>query len=202
MKFRLFVILAVLVLAGPAFAQKAYVDYDKEYDFDKIETFAWAKTPETSLETKDPLMHSRIRNAIEHYLSQAGFVEVEQGADPDIYVTYHTDTKEEMSLNTTNFGYGYPGGWGYGGYWGGYGGMGMGTSSTSVSTWEVGTLVVDVWDPDTKTIVWRGMATNITVSPDPDKMMKRIDKALAKMVKTSQKAEAKAEKDRAKAAGN
>jgi hypothetical protein len=195
MKFRLFVILAALVLAGPAFAQKAYIDFDKEYDFDSIKTFAWAKTPETSVEEQDPLMHSRIVNAIEHYLSQAGFTEVEQGDTPDIYVTYHTSTKEEMSLNTTNFGYGYPGGWHYGGYWGG----GFGTSSTTVSTWQVGTLVVDAWDSDSKNLVWRGMATNITVSPNPDKMMKRIDKSLAKIVKASQKAFEKEAK--AKAAG-
>ena len=54
---------------------------------------------------------------------------------------------------------------------------------------------------ETESLVWRGMATNITVSPNPDKMMKRIDKSLAKIVKASQKAQQKAAKDREKAAG-
>jgi hypothetical protein len=172
---------ALLLMAAPAFAQKVYIDYDKDYDFDKPETFQWAETSETSVEGANPLMHSRIVNAIEHYLTMGQMREVE--SDPDLYVTYHTSTKEEMSLNTTSFGYGYPGGW-YGGYHGGFGyGGGISSASTTVSTYEIGTLVVDAWDPKTEKLVWRGTATNMTVSDNPDKMMKRLDKALAKIVK-------------------
>ena len=185
MKFRVFVVLALFVMAGPAFAQKVFVDYDEEYDLDGVKTFSWAKTSETSVEDGDPLMHSRIVNAIEHYLTAAGLVEVE--SNPDVYVTYHTNTKENMSLNTTSFGYGYPGSmyWGgYGGYYGGWGG-GMGSSSTTVTTYETGTLVVDAWDAESKNLVWRGTAVDIMITPNSEKMMKRIDKALAKIVKKS-----------------
>jgi len=201
MKFRVFVVAALLLMAAPAFAQKVYIDYDKEYEFDSPETFAWAKTSETSVEDANPLMHSRIVNAIEHYLTMGQLREVE--SDPDLYVTYHTSTKENLSLNTTSFGYGYPGGW-YGGYYGGYGygGMGMGSSSTTVSTYETGTLVVDAWDPKTEKLVWRGTATNMTVAANPDKMMKRIDKALSKIVKKWQNLKAKQAKAEAKAAGS
>ncbi len=124
-----------------------------------------------------------------------GVREVTPDQDPDVYVTYHTSTKEQVSLNTSSFGYGYPGGWGgwgYGGYWGG--GVGMGSSTTTVSTWDVGTLVVDVWDPKTKQLVWRGSAGNITISQNPSKMQKKLDKALQKMVNTWQKMKAKAAK--------
>lgn len=186
MRYRLTALL-VLMLAlavAPAFAQKVYIDYDKEYDRD-IKTFAWAKTPETSVEDANPLLHSRIVNSIEHVLTTGGLREVE--GDPDVYVTYHTSTKEQMNLNTTNFGYGYPGGWGWGGYWGGYGGMGMSSSSTTVSTYELGTLVIDVWDRASEKLVWRGTAANMTVSPNAEKMGKRIDKAIAKMMKKWQK---------------
>jgi len=198
MKFRVFVVAALLLMAAPAFAQKVYIDYDKDYDFDSTETFAWAKTSETSVEDVNPLMHSRIVNAIEHYLTMGQLREVE--SDPDLYVTYHTSTKENLSLNTTSFGYGYPGGW-YGGYYGGYGygGMGMGSTSTTVSTYETGTLVVDAWDPKTEKLVWRGTATNMTVADNPDKMMKRIDKALSKIVKKWQNLKAKQAKAEAKA---
>ena len=201
MKFRVFVVAALLLMAAPAFAQKVYIDYDKEYDFDSPETFSWAKTSETSVEDANPLMHSRIVNAIEHYLTMGQLREVE--SDPDLYVTYHTSTKENLSLNTTSFGYGYPGGW-HGGYYGGYGygGMGMGSSSTTVSTYETGTLVVDAWDPKTEKLVWRGTATNMTVAANPDKMMKRIDKALSKIVKKWQNLKAKQAKAEAKAAGS
>jgi len=180
MKFRILVILAALLVAGPAFAQKVYIDYDKDYDFSSIETFKWTKTEETSLAQQDSLMHSRIVNAIEHYLTMGKVREVD--GEPDIYVTYHTSTKENLSFNTTNFGYGYPGGW-YGGYYGRYGyGTGFNTASTTVSTYETGTLLVDAWDANTEKLVWRGTATNISVVDNPEKMMKRIEKALKKIV--------------------
>jgi len=203
MKFRVFVVAALLLMAAPAFAQKVYIDYDKDYDFDSPESFMWAKTSETSVEDANPLMHSRIVNAIEHYLTMGQLREVE--SDPDLYVTYHTSTKENLSLNTTSFGYGYPGGWyggGYGGHYGMYGGGfygGMGSSSTTVSTYETGTLVVDAWDPKTEKLVWRGTATNMTIAANPDKMMKRIDKALSKIVKKWQNLKAKQAKAEAKA---
>ncbi len=187
MKFRAILVLVVLLMAAPAFAQKVFIDYDKEYDLDNVKTFAWVKTSETSLENADPLLHSRLVNGIEYYLTQAELTQVAE--NPDVYVTYHTSTKEEMSLNTTNFGYGYPGGWGWGGYGGYYGGWGggMGTSTTTVSKYEIGTLVIDVWDAASKNLVWRGTATNITVTDNPAKMEKRIDKALAKIVKQAEK---------------
>jgi hypothetical protein len=188
MKSRLPLALILILAATPAFAAKVFIDHDTNYDFSSIKTFAWAPTPDTSVEGSDPLMHSRIVNAIEHYISQGGVREVKE--NPDVYVTYHTNSKEEMQLNTSSFGYGYPGGWGWGGY--GYGmgwGGGMASSTTSVSTYEVGTLVVDVWDADAKELVWRGTATNIYLSANPDKMMKKIDKALAKIVKKSQQLE-------------
>jgi len=188
MKSRLLLALILFLAATPAFAVKVFIDHDTDYDFSSIKTFAWAPTPDTSVENSDPLMHSRIVNAIEHYISQNGTIEVTE--NPDVYVTYHTNSKEEMQLNTSSFGYGYPGGWGWGGYgygggYGGWGGAGMSSSTTSVSTYEVGTLVVDVWDADAKELVWRGTATNIYLSANPDKMMKKIDKALAKIVKKS-----------------
>jgi hypothetical protein len=113
-------LLLLVVVAVPAFAQKVYVDYDKEYDSSKIKTFAWANTPETSLEETNSLMHNRIVNAIEAQIAASGFQKVE--SDPDVWVTYHTSTSEELQISTDTWGYGYPGGWypySYrGSYWG------------------------------------------------------------------------------------
>ena len=51
----------VLLVAAPATAQKANVDYDRSVDFNAYKTFAWGPTPETSLQEESPLMHSRIK---------------------------------------------------------------------------------------------------------------------------------------------
>jgi len=56
MRFRVLLVLFAILIAGPAFAQKIYIDYDKEYDGSKNKTFAWgpeeATTPRPSRCTK------------------------------------------------------------------------------------------------------------------------------------------------------
>ncbi len=178
MKSLAWLVASLLLTAGPAFAQKVYIDYDSSYDAAGVETFAWAETSETSVADRNPLLHSRIVNGIEYYLTLGGAREVE--SDPDVYVTYHTSTKKEISVDTSHYGYGYPRSWGYYGRRYPYGGYGA--STTTVRTYDRGTLVVDVWDAASDKLVWRGTAANITVTDDPTKMEKWIDKALKKIV--------------------
>ena len=54
---------------------------------------------ETSVIDSSPLMHSRIVNSIEYHLTQRDMTEVRE--NPDVYVTYHTNEKEEMQLHTS-----------------------------------------------------------------------------------------------------
>jgi len=169
-------ILALVFSAGPLFAQKIYIDYDGSYDGNSVESFAWKETAETSVSKSNPLLHSRIVNGIEYYLTLAGARETD--ADPDVYVTYHASAKEEISIDTSYHGYGYPSGWGY------YGrrGYGYADATSTVRKYEIGTLVVAVWDASSNKLVWRGTATNITVTDNPAKMEKKLNKALKKMV--------------------
>ena len=53
---------------------------------------------ETSVTDADPLQHSRIVNGIEYYLTLGGAREDDR--DPDVLVTYHTNTKKELSVDT------------------------------------------------------------------------------------------------------
>jgi len=183
MSFRTLVMAALLLLmAAPAFAQKVYVGHDPNYDIDGIETFAWSKTLETSVEASDPLLHSHIVNSIEHYLSMGGIREVE--SDPDVRVTYHTSTTDSLILNVSYFGYGYPVGWGWAGYY-------AAIPTVTAGSFETGTLVIDVWDAQTEEMVWRGIATNITVYDNPQKMLKKADAALSKIVKKWQRVKKK-----------
>ena len=180
----------MILLAGPAMAQKVYIDYDKDYDRDSMKTFAWAATDDTSLADSDPLMHSRIMNGIEYYLTLGGLGEDVE--NPDVYVTYHTSTRKEISVDVSNYGYGYSAGWGsYGRRYPSYGGS-YGTSSATVRSYDKGTLVLDIWDAASKKLVWRGTAVDITVSDNPERMKKRVDKALKKIVDKWRKIKAKA----------
>ncbi len=172
------VVAILLLTAGPAFAQKIYIDYDPSFDASGVETFAWSETSETSVADQNPLLHSRILNGIEYYLSLGGAREDEN--DPDVYVTYHTSSKKKIVVDTSHYGYGYPRRWGY--YGRPYPSAVYGSSTSTVRTYDRGTLVVDVWDAASDKLVWRGTAVNITVTDNPTKMDKRIDKALKKMV--------------------
>jgi hypothetical protein len=160
---------ALLLMVVPAAAQKVTVDWDRGADLDAFKTFAWAETAPTSLEANYPMVHSFIVKSVQIELVGGG---LEQDAkDPDLYVTYHTSTKENLQFMTTAFGYSY------GPYWGG-----SYAASSMVNTWEKGTLVIDIWDARKKHAVFRGTASKV-VSEDPEKALKQVDKAITKIVK-------------------
>lgn len=173
------IVLALTCSVGPALAGKVYVNYDPEYDAGKIRSFAWKDSEDNTVAAANPLLHSRIVNGIEYYLSLAGWQEDDKA--PSVYVTYHASTEKEVVLDTSHYGYGYPGAWPYYGAAYPYGAYGA-SSTTTVRTYEKGTLIVDVWDAATNKLVWRGTAPDITLTDDPEKMGKKIDKALKSMV--------------------
>lgn len=170
------VMLVLVAVAVPAAAQKVYVDYDRNADFSTYRSFAWAETPPTSLEANFPLAHSFIKNSIELELTGAGLIE--DLDDPDLYVTYHTASKESLQLMVTAYGYSYGPGWGWDPYWG----TAMLTGSAQVNTYKKGTLIIDIWDARTKLALWRGTASDV-ISEDPEKALRQIDKAITKIVK-------------------
>jgi len=88
------------------------------------------------------------------------------------------DQRIEDMINTTSMGYGGYGG--YGGGWGGWGGGGMGSSTTYATTYTEGTMIIDLYDPDSKKLIWRGTGT-VTVKAKPEKQIKQVDNILTKI---------------------
>jgi hypothetical protein len=57
-------------------------------------------------------------------------------------------------------------------------------ATASSSTINIGTLVLDLYDPATKQLVWTGNATKtIDPSSNQEKNQKHLDKAMAKLLK-------------------
>ena len=56
------------------------------------------------------------------------------------------------------------------------------TSTTQVRTYQVSTLVVDLWDAQAKQLVWREVASD-TVSNNLQQNEKKIDEAAEEMFK-------------------
>jgi hypothetical protein len=55
-------------------------------------------------------------------------------------------------------------------------------ATTTVENYKEGTLVVDMFDANTKKLLWRGNATD-TLSDKSDKNIKKLDKSVEKMFK-------------------
>jgi len=177
MKKTLGIAFVALLIAAPSFAQKVAIDYAHDFDFESIKTFEYVDTKESN--SGNDLMARRIETMIKKELVEGGLTEVTE--KPDIYVTYHATTSERRSYNTTNFG--------YGGHWGGYygwGGPGIGSSTTQERVYTDGTLIIDAYDAAEKKMVWRGTGT-VTIKDNPEKQIRQIDKILKKIGKKWEK---------------
>jgi hypothetical protein len=170
MKRTLGLLIGLLLVTAPVYAQKINIDYAHDYDFEKVETFAYVDTKETN--HPNALMDGRIKAAIIAQLIETGLEQAE--ADVDLYITYHIKTKENTVMSTSGFGYG-----GVGRGWGGWGG-GAAMSTTTVMNYTEGTLIVDAYEPDENKMVWRGTGT-VTVKDKPEKQSEQIEKTIAKM---------------------
>ena len=155
-----------LLFAAGSFAQDVKTDYDHKADFSRYKTFSFEK-----VQTPDPLFVDRIKGAIAGNLAAKGWSQVPSGGDVSIMAMEVDQT--HRSLNTFYDGFG--GGWGWR-----WGGGGLGEATTTVDTYEVGTLVVDLFDAKTKQLLWRGSSTE-TLSDKADKNTKTLDKGVQKM---------------------
>jgi hypothetical protein len=155
----------MFLLAGNSFAQKVKTDYDRNADFGKYKTFSWEQ-----VKTKDPLNVDRIKNAVNMTLAAKGWTLVNSGGD--VCIVAMEITQNQQTLNTFYDGFG--GGW----RWRGFGGFSEATTTTE--TYQVGTLVVDLFDAKTKELIWRGNSSD-TISNNSNKNIENLDKGVEKM---------------------
>src|SRR5438132_1921856 len=157
------------VFVGASFAEQVKTDYDHSANFGQYKTYSWEK-----VQTKDPLMVDRIKDAVNAALAARGWTQVDSGGD--VSVVAMEITRNQQTLNTFYNGFG--GGWG----WRRFGGGGFGEATTTTETYKVGTLVVDLFDTKTKKLLWRGTSSD-TLSNNSDKNIKNLDKGVEKLFK-------------------
>jgi hypothetical protein len=167
MKFqtRIAPILILLISATVVFAQEVQTDYDHHVDFSKYKTYSWAK-----VETPNSIWDGRVKDAVDKELQSKGLTQAPSGGDVSI-VALGT-TREKPTLDTF-----------YSGGFGGWGWRGFGdTATTTVQNYKEGTLVVDMFDANTRKLLWRGTSSD-TLSDNPEKNTKKMDKGVEKMFK-------------------
>ena len=163
----LFSIAMFLALTAVSFGQQVKTDYDHNANFGQYRTYSWEK-----VQTKDPLLVDRIKDAVNGALTAKGWTQVDSGGDVSIVAV--EITQQQQTLNTFYDGLG--GGWG----WRRFGGGGFGDATTTTETYQVGSLVVDLFDAKTKTLLWRSSASD-TLSNNAQKNTKNLDKGVQKM---------------------
>jgi hypothetical protein len=151
----------MLVLATSSFAQHVKTDYDHSTDFGQYKTYSWQK-----VQTKNPLLVDRIKDAVNSALAAKGWALVPSGGDVEVFAI--KTAQNEQTLDTFYNGFG---GWRWGGF---------GDATTTVETYKVGTLVIDLFDAKTQKLIWRSSSSD-TLSDNADKNTKNLGKGVSKM---------------------
>jgi hypothetical protein len=191
--------LASLFMLSSARGQDIHYNYDRGANFQSYRTYQWVDLqrgqgapskadvpaglpnlpgPPPMSGTNvpdDPLLDQDIQRAVDAQLTEKGLTKVDKGGD--LLVAYQAHIREEKSINL----------WGSGinGWWGG-GPLGGGLSSVQgqTSTIPIGTLVVGLYDPARKQLIWRGDASKtVDLKKDPNKNYNNLQKAMVKLFK-------------------
>jgi hypothetical protein len=166
------------LIAG-AYGQDVHYNYDHGANFAGYRTYQWVELPGPGGTVPDQLIDQSIKRAVDEQLAQKGLARVEK--DGDLKVGYHAIIHEEKGIDLSAFGMG---GGPFGGGGPGLGGWNSGTVTGQTTTLPVGMLLIDLYDPATKKLIWRGDATkSVELKKDPDKNYKDLQKAMAKLFK-------------------
>lgn len=162
-----------LLSAAPAFAQKVSVDYDHEFDFSGLVKIGWA---EGGTPAPTELREKRIRAAIEEELAKKGVEFVAEGEEVALHIITHAAVNQQAKTSSVRLGVGV-------GRSTGHGAVSVGGSTGGrTKVVEIGTLVIEIYDPKTKSLVWQATASD-TLKSTPEKNEKLLDKAVEKAFK-------------------
>ena len=148
--------------AHGAWAQKITMEFDRAADFHKYRTF---NIRDGQLNSRipalnSPLIKKQIEADIEHDLTSKGLTRVDGPSDLNVRYTFGSARKTEVEA--------YPAGW-----------YGFGTRYVRVPYAE-GTLVIDLRDPTTRSLVWRAIASE--EKSDPSKIEGKLDNMVKKSI--------------------
>lgn len=153
--------LCALLISSCASTVDVTTDYDRSTNFSQYRTFSYfqdrPEQPRDAAVNFDSSLDLYLRNAIRQSLENQGLRY--NSSNPDLKVAYDVAVSVDTEVNTN---YTYAPGFGYSyGYWYGYRyNYGFGRFPTpyrTINQYREGTVVVDLIDPDTNELVWRGI---------------------------------------------
>ena len=162
-------ITALMFLGGAMFAQAVRFDYSRSTDFSAYKTYQWVDIGQ--VDAGEQLLDQDIKRAVDGQLAGKGLRRVESNAD--LQVGYKTSISEEKQFDAMGSVLGRGPMWGN-----------SGDIHGTISRIDVGTLIIGLFDPTNKQLVWRGLATKtLNLNKDPDKNYRTLEKAMANLFK-------------------
>jgi hypothetical protein len=183
MKRHMQMVLIAIVLMGSslaAFAGNVQTDYDHTVNFSQYNTYSWGK-----VQASNPFFVTRIQQAVDKQLQTKGWQLMPSGGSVMVFATDNIHDQQEVQTMYDNIGAGWGGGWGWGGWgWGGGWGPGFGTgiATTTTTDQNVGNLVVDLFEGNSKKLLWRGLATE-NLSSNDQRNTRTVDSDINNMFK-------------------
>jgi hypothetical protein len=120
-----------------------------------------------------------VEEAFGFEFARRGLTYVESGGDLVVTLFFVVEDKTSTTMSTDHYGGYYGGHYGYGPGWG----WGPSYSTTTVHEYDyqVGTLVVDVFDKKTEQLIWESIGQG-TIDDNPQSRDKSIPKAVAQIM--------------------
>ncbi len=165
-------------------------DYDTNIDFSSLKNYRWHEPNNFNHSSvqylADDITDQRIRTNVDQQLTKKGYHKLASGP-VDFLVNYSVTVKDKASVRGYNSYNGYGSGFNYGGRVGTRGsGVSIGYStgpSTTVNYYQQGTLVIDILDPKTDKLIWRGSANGrLPKEQNQQEREKMIKEAVSKIL--------------------
>jgi hypothetical protein len=169
-------------LSAGAWAQTVRVNWKDKAPFPDYRTYSWSSGKQQG----SGFYRQWVRQYVDAELAKKGMTKVSAKQNPDLLVVYNMSSQEVLDSTTTSDGFGFgDGAWGYAGGWGGWGdgGMGMGSDMTQTEAQPrmMGILTVDLVEAKKHVLVWRGQATEDSISNSQKGDEKQVEKSVQKM---------------------
>lgn len=155
------------LLLSACSAVEVRTDHDQSVNFTKYSTYYWRRVPRTT----NSLMDGRIISAVDAQLFAKGWRKVPPPQAQTALAAEVTE-REGQRVDTMHQNWG-PG-------WHGWGMGGPVMMSARVVTYTIGTLVVDLYDVNSRNAIWRGTASDI-ISRRPETVRKSMEDGVRKM---------------------
>jgi len=157
------ILASMLLISVAALAQQVSVNYNHSQSFVQYHTYAWGSQNQNQIQNS--ILAQVAQQDINNAMQAKGLQMVQETQNPDLILTANGGLRQQTSYSA----------WGMRGIGGGMGGI---TPEQNVE----GTMIVDLYDAKSKSLVWRGISQN-TLNNNGNKNQQMVEKAVQKMFK-------------------